>query len=297
MIYPRDIKQLLESCYEYRSEIVPCLIGAPGIGKTQAIEEFAEEKGVNLVTLIVSQMLPNEVSGITMPVDETHSMDIYDHARLSSLKDGDILFFDELFEGSEQTMSACLTLIQSRVMMSGKHLPDIMIVAATNPTLKPARLKPSVRDRFKFFEVRFDWESYRSYIATRYGAKLVPELAKKLETDSNSFNILTPRTLAKLIGWYQTASDKKQVARYIEDVTDAITASLIKQSVDGKSHELRDRRMLLETLKDAGWKSLADEFEDDALTIEEIVNRLKARDDWRKIEAKLASVTVEEFKI
>ena len=91
-----------------------------------------------VVTIIASQILPNEVSGITMPVVEERSMEIFDHFRLSSLKNGDILFFDELLEADQMVLSACLTLIESRELMSGRLLPDVMIVGATNPTIHTA---------------------------------------------------------------------------------------------------------------------------------------------------------------
>lgn len=131
-----DMVDFIKSAYPARKYIVPCLEGPAGIGKTAACKQAALELNAGkVVTIIASQILPNEVSGITMPVVESKAMEIFDHFRLSSLEDGDILFFDELLEADQLVLSACLTLIESRELMSGRKLPDVMIVAATNPTI------------------------------------------------------------------------------------------------------------------------------------------------------------------
>ena len=64
-----QMKSVLEKVYEnkeLRKTIVPLFIGNPGLGKTVIIEEFAKEKGAELVELITSQMSPFEISGIAM---------------------------------------------------------------------------------------------------------------------------------------------------------------------------------------------------------------------------------------
>ena len=202
------MQDVLEMVWNARDVIVPCFLSDPGIGKTQSIYEFAEKKGANVVEIIASQILPNEVSGITMPRDDTHSMEIYDHARLASLKDGDILFFDELLQASPQTLSACLTLIQERRMMSGKKLPDVMIVAAANPLNSPDMVPEAIRQRFMFIHVLFDPVSWTHYMVTKYPSLRVHQverLASGIEQQrdsvitSSSWNNLTPRSAEKLI--------------------------------------------------------------------------------------------------
>ena len=128
-----EAAECLKSMWPSRAFMVPCLVGQPGIGKTQSVyqlrdwvQENTEFSNCKVVEMIASTILPSEVSGITMPDVEHRSLDIFDHVKLSSLNDGDILFFDELLQGSEQTLKACLTLIMERRMLSGKMLPDIM---------------------------------------------------------------------------------------------------------------------------------------------------------------------------
>ena len=103
-----EIQGLMEAVDRRRGDIVPCLLGAPGIGKTEGIEEFARAHGRNVVHIIASQILPTEVSGMTMPNQETHSMDVFDHSRLSHMRDGDILFLDELLTVYDTSWCECM---------------------------------------------------------------------------------------------------------------------------------------------------------------------------------------------
>ena len=152
-----DIARLLESAYEMRKEIVPLLMGEPGIGKTQGVYDFAERKGGKVVELYLSQMSPLEISGMTLPNEAAHSMQVFDSKRLDSLEDGDVLFLDELLQAPQQVLAACLTLIQERRMLSGKMLPDVFIVAAANPIENmETRIPLSIRQRFMAVEVGFD---------------------------------------------------------------------------------------------------------------------------------------------
>lgn len=197
---------LLEIVDKKRDEIVPCLLGNPGIGKTQGIYEFAKAHDRQVVEIIASQIMPSEVSGITMPDADTKSMQVFDHARLSSLKDGDILFFDELLQAPQAVLSACLTLIQERRMMSGKKLPDIMIVAAANPLRSPTLIAESIRQRFMFIELEWDSKAWADYVQTKYECQPTRRLITLIEAASKSsdkWNSLTPRTATKLIAWYK----------------------------------------------------------------------------------------------
>ena len=204
----------LESTYQLKSELVPCLVGAPGIGKTAAVYEHAAKVGANVVTIIASQVLPSEVSGLTMPDKDTKSMEIYDHYKLSSLKDGDILFFDELLEADQSVLSACLTLIESRMMMSGRLLPDIQIVAATNPTISAVSLRENIRQRFLFKQFNIDIDGTIEYIKKTTGFSLPHnDICALIEDTSDEYNILTPRSLSKMAKWIAIADQK-----YVKDI-------------------------------------------------------------------------------
>lgn len=165
-----NIKEILEGIYEnldLRRTIVPLFMGDPGISKSVQIRDFAKEKGVTLVPFITSQRNPFEVSGLAMPNRKTERMEFWDFDTLLDMKDGDILFFDEIFNGNPTVLNACLTILEEREMISGKKLPDIMIVAAANPQgMVP--LTPQIKERFIWYNFEFPREDWKEYMFKRY---------------------------------------------------------------------------------------------------------------------------------
>ena len=110
----KDIKEILEKVYknkDLRKSVVPLFIGNPGMGKTVLIEEFAKDKGVELVELITSQMSPFEISGIAMPDKDSKKMTYFNFDKLENLKDGDILFTTK-GHSSGDTYSVTLEMVK-----------------------------------------------------------------------------------------------------------------------------------------------------------------------------------------
>lgn len=205
-----EVYDLICAADECRSEIVLCLMGKPGIGKTEAVERFAKDHDRNVVHIIASQIMPNEVSGMTMPNQETHSMDVFDHYRLSHMRDGDILFLDELLKGQQQVLNACLTMIQERRLMSGTKLPDVLVIAAANPLASPKMLPLEIRQRFMFVKVKWNRDKWIDYMVERRGFERTPMLIEvadrvrdRMERDDD-WNTLTPRTMTKIMMWIRS---------------------------------------------------------------------------------------------
>lgn len=240
-MYNDNVYDLIEAADKCRKEIVLCLLGKPGIGKTEAVERFAKDHNRNVVHIITSQILPSEVSGMTMPNQETRSMDVFDHYRLSHMKDGDILFFDELLKGQQQVLNACLTLIQERRLMSGTELPDVLIIAAANPLASPTQLPLEIRQRFMFVEVDWDKDEWIKYMMDLgfENEHMLDELGDKIYAGLESvktWNTLTPRTATKLCMWMRE-SRSPQVEWYIRNVFGADVASMISDVVENKIRE------------------------------------------------------------
>lgn len=239
----KEIYHLLEMIDKdgVRDQIVPCFMGCPGIGKTHEIERYAKDKGKKVVHIIASQILPSEVSGITMPDKEAGGMTVYDHVRLSSLEDGDILFFDELLQGQQQVLSACLTLIQERRLMSDRPLPDIMIVAAANPLANPNQLPLAIRDRFLFIGMEFNFTEWQRYMLENQGIAIESSMQNEIDasdTNVTGWNAQTPRTVTKLCAFIRSNIGDEALERFLLDMD--ITRRLIKSlitSISGTSSD------------------------------------------------------------
>lgn len=289
MLSTAMVKPILESMYECRSEMVPCFIGAPGIGKTQGIYEFAKEKGVNVVTFILSNTVPSEVSGIRMPDKESKKMEVFDDMRMASLQDGDILFFDEILEAPPMLWSACLTLIQDRIMASGRKLPDVFIVAASNKVASPGIIPASTRDRFQFIELSFDFSYWCDWFEGKYGVRPSIDMSAFIREDSNTYNILTPRRIVKLYEWLKTGitNDKKKV---INDMFESCVTEMLVHMVNAVPSPRRQIRNAI--LKIDPNIVLPDDFE--IMKFQEILEYLQSMDLWDEIAAGLADIELVE---
>lgn len=279
-----DVHGILATMYEYRSEMVPCFIGPPGIGKTQGLYRFAEEKGVNVVTFILSNTIPSEVSGIRMPDKESKSMEVFDDMRMASLQDGDILFFDEILEAPPALWSACLTLIQDRIMASGRKLPDVFIVAASNKVASPGIIPASTRDRFQFIELKFDFDDWSRWFTREYGIDVPQKLSSKIQEDSTCYNILTPRRVTKLVTWLRQApkEDHSLLYRVIVDMFDSTVASTLMEMAEQK---MSMKQQIREAMLGIGVE-MPDAYE--SMTLKEIFEQLQAMPEWPEIEKVLA---------
>lgn len=266
------VYSLIAQADKCRKEIVLCLLGQPGIGKTEAVERYAKDHGRKVVHIIASQILPNEVSGITMPDRETHSMEIFDHYRLSHMEDGDILFFDELLQGQQQVLSACLTLIQERRLMSGAKLPDILIVAAANPLASPMQLRPEIRQRFMFVNVEWSHTKWVKYMLAKgfKGENTIEGLAKIVASKMKSngdWNTLTPRTATKLCEWMLSTERNPAVKQYIDDEFGKDVTNVI-DAIVGKTLGDEKKRKDVETFKSSIMDILDDVLDETADEVE-----------------------------
>lgn len=201
----KQIKEILEKIYtnkELRRSIVPLFLSNPGMGKTTIIEEFFKERGKKLLPFITSQRNPFEISGLAMPDKDIKRMSFWDFDSLLELEDGDGIFLDEFGNGNPVVANACLTLLESRTMVSGKKLPNIMIVAAANPQgMMP--LTPQIKERFVWYNLKFDKNMWiNDYMMPKYnitsniGNKLA---ALMMAEDFTGHNFMTPRSMSKAV--------------------------------------------------------------------------------------------------
>ena len=229
------INTVLEGIYNdpvLRRTVIPCFLSDPGLNKSTTIRAFAKSKGVTLVPLILSQRNPNEISGVMLPKDG--KMTYFDYDLLTNMKDGDILFVDEILNSNSMVLNACLTILMERELISGKKLPDIMIVAASNPQ-GATKLTPQQKQRFVFYNLKFEVASFTKYLQEKY---LMPKsicqgVIKLIEEESftgKEYNYYSARSvdlaismmIAKIPTPYNTKLERI-LNQYVENIQDDIT--------------------------------------------------------------------------
>jgi hypoxanthine phosphoribosyltransferase len=234
MLKEKGMKELmldiLEKTYSnsvLREGTVPLFMSPPGIGKTTIIKEFAQLKGVKMLKMTLSQRMPNEVVGMMMPNVKSGKLEVFDSYELDSLKDGDILFIDEVFNGTlKQTLDAFLNLLEDRTLPSGKKMADIMIIGASNPQ-GLINLTPQIKERFIRYDLKFCKEEYQVYLKDKYGmpesisSNLCILIAK--EKFEENWNYHSPRSIEKAI---------KQIGCELESAFDDVLLPYLKQEIE-----------------------------------------------------------------
>ena len=292
--------QLLDMAWYLRSEIVPCLVGPPGIGKTAAVRQHAKAHNCGkVVKIVASRCIPSETVGMTMPDHKHRSMSIYNSMQLSSLEDGDILFLDELLEADQYVLSTLLTVIESREMADGTPLPDIQIIAATNDTVSPEQLKGNIRQRFMFERFSIDNEQTSDYIEELTGMVIPSAILSKMSEDGSDYNFLTPRSLTKLCLWVNSVPEEKlgTVAGIINRMWNNTLGSELVAARRERDYSPRKQLQVavLKSIKDnSAIPGVPGDFDFDNCTINELYEMLQNLPEWENIKRDLSVIEVRE---
>ena len=228
------------------------LLGAPGIGKTQIMEQIALECGIGLVAYTITHHtrqsaigLPfitrKEFDGVEKSVTEYTMSEIvasiYEKREKTGIREG-ILFIDEINCVSETLAPAMLQFLQCKTF--GTHaIPEGWIIVAAG---NPPEYNRSVRefdvvtmDRVRKIEVEPDYEVWREYAVQ---AGVHPAILSYLDIRPNNFykmeNTVDGRLFVTPRGWEDLSgvikvyerlgkrADKEVVVQYLQH--DAVAA-------------------------------------------------------------------------
>ena len=100
------------------------ILGAPGIGKSALVEKFADDVGMECVSLLGSQLAPEDIIGIPRITDEVSE---FLPPKMIARKEPYVLFLDELNACSQEVQKAFYSLIYER-RIGEDHLPEGSVV-------------------------------------------------------------------------------------------------------------------------------------------------------------------------
>lgn len=112
--------------------------GAPGIGKSALVESFADAVGLPCVSLLGSQLAPEDIIGIPQIRGDTSE---FLPPKMIARKEPYVLFLDELNACSQEVQKAFYSLIHER-RIGEYHLPEgSIVIGAGNRTQDGAIVK------------------------------------------------------------------------------------------------------------------------------------------------------------
>ena len=156
------------------------LMGPPGIGMTQIMEQIAKECGIGLVAYTITHHTRQSAVGLPFIKEKTYGgvsysvteytmseiiASVYEKMEQTGLREG-ILFIDEINCVSETLAPTMLQFLQCKTFGNQKVPEGWVIVAAGNPP----EYNKSVRefdvvtlDRIKLIDVEADYEVWKEY--------------------------------------------------------------------------------------------------------------------------------------
>lgn len=225
------------------------LIGPPGIGKTQIMEQISKECGINLVAYTITHHTRQSAIGLPFIREKSYGgktysvteytmseiiASVYEKIEKTGIAEG-ILFIDEINCVSETLAPAMLQFLQYKTFGNQAVPSGWMIVAAGNPP----EYNKSVRDfdlvtldRLKRIDVEADFSIWKEYAYKQgiHGAVISyldtkPDYFYKIETTVDGKEFATARgweDLSELIQVYESLHqkvDREVVHQYIQHWT------------------------------------------------------------------------------
>ena len=222
------------------------LIGPPGIGKTQIMEQVARECGIGLVSYTITHHTRQSAIGLPFISEKTYSgknvhvteytmseivAAIYNKIEDTGLSEG-LLFIDEINCVSETLAPTMLQFLQCKTFGSHKVPEGWIIVAAGNPP----EYNKSVRefdvvtlDRVKKIDIGEDFGVWKEYAYRRgiHGAilsylEIRREHFYRVETTADGLQFVTARgweDLSELMQVYESLGipvDRQVVEQYLQ---------------------------------------------------------------------------------
>ncbi|MGF0017441.1 AAA family ATPase [Sporofaciens sp. SGI.106] len=221
------------------------LMGPPGIGKTQIMEQIAKECGIGLVAYTITHHTRQSAIGLPFIREKSYGgrtcsvteytmseiiASVYDKMEQTGLKEG-ILFIDEINCVSETLAPTMLQFLQCKMFGNQKVPEGWIIVAAGNPP----EYNKSVRDfdivtldRIKRIDVEENYEVWKEYA---YQAEIHPAILSYLEIRREYFYRIETTVDGKMFATARGWEDLSQFLKTYEAIGKKADREVIHQYI------------------------------------------------------------------
>jgi hypothetical protein len=193
------------------ANLVPNLLGSPGIGKSDIIRSIAEKNNFEIIDIRLSQMDPADLNGFPF-IDKENNKAGYmamntfplEKDPLPKGKAGWLIFLDEFNSAPLSVQAAAYKLILDRAVGMHKLHPNVAIIAAGNKGSDKAivsRQSTAMQSRMIHFELDVDFKAWMNWATDNKIDERIksfinfkPSLLHAFDPDHDDHTFPCPRT-------------------------------------------------------------------------------------------------------
>lgn len=172
-VSPRDVPPILERCREMGFSAM--LWGAPGVGKTSVVHDFAARVGGALHDVRLTQIESVDLRGLCIP-DRASGTTVWLRPEFLPADGEGVIFLDELTHAEERLQASAYSLLLER-RVGSYRVPDGYLVAAAGNRVEDGaigrEMGTALADRLVHVQIEADPEAW---IAWAQGAGIAPEV-------------------------------------------------------------------------------------------------------------------------
>lgn len=176
-VTPRRLHELLLNVAVRRPVFV---LGPPGIGKSAIVTQFAQDVGMDCVSLLGTQLAPEDVSGVPQLTGDGRSR--FCPPELIARDEPYVLFCDELNGASPDVQKALYPVVHEKRVGSFRLHPDTVVIAAGNRMTDSAvvrQMSSALINRFWFVGLRVSASEWLDWAAANGINPLITEYIRE----------------------------------------------------------------------------------------------------------------------
>lgn len=229
-------------------KLVPILLSAPGIGKSDTMRAVAEKLNLELIDVRLAQREPTDLLGMPSVDSESKTSEYLPFRKDFPLEDqevpegkeGWLLFLDEIRNADIHVQHAAYRLVLDRQVGGYNLHPKCYIVAAGNREVDNTFVTPmasALKSRLIHLNIRLDFKLWMNYVmSNNFDSRIISYLnykpgnlmPDKAWTEDNPGSFACPRTWAFV----------NKIISGVEDITQPFIKALIAGATnDGVAEE------------------------------------------------------------
>ena len=247
----KETVQFIDTIRKTGANLVPCLLGHTGIGKTELVEQYAASRNMDCIVIHVAQLEPSDFIGLYkidedgrttncppnwLPYKDAETQDKKASNKIALNKivkgvinpNGGIIFLDEINRGHEDIRQSLYQLVNKKEIHTYRLPDNYSLVAAANPSnsYETYEFDKALVNRFAWCKFQPSPEESFEYLTSKHGSNPILDWLKTdkdlLDLGDDDFEIddmlLSPRMTENAILLYNeiTGESKATKRKFLE---------------------------------------------------------------------------------